>query len=191
MEENRIKTNSGQVSTFEKTNLETLATFLNSEIGGALDCDEMDHSEKRKALRLNLEGVESWVKFTELVYSEKYEASKLLNISSVGAKIEMHRKAKIGKQAMLRFVFPDSNEFFVYGSVVWAESIETGYQYGIQFDKRNSILSEKIIQTHFDTDEEPCPLVTIEKTPSAFIQAINTFFSEEDRRLIRSQISRK
>ena len=191
MEEKRIKTNTGQVSAFEKANLETLATFLNSEIGGALESDEVDYSEKRKALRLNLEHVESWVKFTELVYSEKYEASTLLDISSAGAKIQMNRKAKIGKQAMLRFVFPDSNEFFVYGRVVWTENMENGYQYGIQFDKRNSILSEKIIQTQFNTDEESRPLVTIEKTPEAFVQAINTFFSEENRRLIRNQISRR
>jgi len=187
----RIKTNSGQVSAFEKTNLETLATFLNSEIGGALESDEVDYSEKRKALRLNLDQVESWVKFTELVYSEKYEASTLLNISSVGVKIQLNKKAKIGKQAMLRFVFPDSNEYFVYGRVVWAENMENNYQYGIQFDRRNSILSDKIIQTQLNTDEESHPLVTIEKTPEAFIQAINTFFSEENRRLIRNQISRK
>ncbi len=191
MDNEPIKKDPNPVSPFEKANLEALASFLKSELGESLDCSETDYGEKRKALRLNLEQVETWVKFTELIYSEKYEFSKLEDISSVGAKINMCRKVTIAKQAMLRFVFPDLNEFFVYGRVVWIEEMEKGYQYGIQFDKRNSILSEKIIETHLANDAKSGPLVTIEKTPEAFIQAINTFFSEEKRRLIQSQINRK
>ncbi len=191
MEEKHIKPESEKISAFEKTNLDALAKFLNSEIGEAFECEDTEYSEKRKALRLSLTDVEAWVKFTELVYSEKYEASTLLNLSSVGAKIQLNRKVKIGKQAMLRFVFPDHNEFFVYGRVVWSESINDCFEYGIQFDKRNSLLSNKIIHTHLDTKDDSEPMVTIEKTPEAFIQAINTFFSTEKRRFILKNICKK
>lgn len=191
MSEKRVRPESERISAFEKTNLDALAKFLTTEIGEAFECEDVDYNEKRKALRLTLTDVEVWVKFTELVYSEKYEASRLLNISSVGVKILLNRKVKIGKQAMLRLVFPDDNEFFIYGRVVWLENKHDQFEYGIQFDKRNSLLSSKIFHTHLKTEDDNDPLVTIEKTPEAFIQAINTFFSKEKRQQILKNICRK
>ena len=172
---------------------EELRDFLEN-IQSMPDIDENmepDYLETRKALRFVNHDIEVLVKVIDLFKAGKYEKFALFDVSSYGARIRMDRRVKIGKKLALQFIFNDQTKYFLQARIVREEGGADEFIYGIQFEQENALLSEKLVQNEFKNDDASEDHVKIKNTPDAFAEAINTFFSLEERLYIKKNISTK
>ena len=173
---------------------EGLKDFLENMQLDTLDVDENmepDYLENRKALRFANHDIEVWVKVIDLFKTGKYEKFALFDLSSRGAKIRVNRKLKIAKKLALQFIFKDQSKYFLQARIIREEGRSDDNIYGIQFEQKNAFLSEKLVQNEFKIDDASANHINMKNTPDAFAEAINTFFSLEERLYIKKHISIK
>jgi len=155
------------------------------------ESEESDYIENRNALRFTNRDIEVWVKVIGVFKTSRYEKFALRDISSLGATIQVNKKLKIGKKLAIKFVFGRQSKYFLQARIIRRENESGEYVYGIQFDKKNSFLGKKLVQTEFKTGDLHTEPITIRNTPDDFLDAINTFFSLKERLCIRKRISTK
>lgn len=175
-------------------NKEDLRDFLEKMQSETLDIDnnlESDYFENRTALRFANHDIEVWVKVLDVFKTGKYEKFTLFNISFTGAKIRANRKLKIGKKLALQFIFNDQTKYFMLAEIIRQKDGDDESIYGIKFEQKNSFFSDKLVQTEFKIDDVCANHVNLGNNPDAFVEAINTFFSLEERLYLKKCISTK
>ncbi|MCI0653218.1 MAG: PilZ domain-containing protein [Methylococcaceae bacterium] len=103
--------------------------------------------QRRKCCRYVRDDIQAGVSDTRLLFRQKFNAARLIDISPLGLSIGCAKKLKCGQLLKLMLTFQDGHSFEFNGVVVHRRSGDEDMIYGLKFDKSNRQFEEHLLKT--------------------------------------------